>query len=232
MPVPAPRDPGATRDILTGWLGDPARLPGARITDLQTPEFTGFSSEILMVGVEHGGVTDALAVRIAPLHYQVFPETRFDEQYQLMRILGSGTDIPAPPVLWYEPRSRVPGRAVHRDAAGRREGAARRADLPLGRLGHPDRPGRTAGHVVVRPGHPGPAAPARRDRAAARVPRPAAVGQAGARPAARLLRALHELGLPWPKTHRHQGSGLAEGAQAQRAERPGAALGGTPGSAT
>jgi hypothetical protein len=49
MPVPAPRDPGAARDILTGWLGDPARLPGARITDLQTPEFTGFSSEILMV---------------------------------------------------------------------------------------------------------------------------------------------------------------------------------------
>lgn len=129
-------------------------------------------------------------------------------------------------------RSRVPGRAVHRDAEGRREGAAGRADLPLRRLGHPDRPGRTAGHVVVRPGHPGPAAPARRDRAAARLPRPAAVGQARARPAARLLRALHELGLPGPETHRHQGSGLAEGAQAQRAERPGAALGGTPGSAT
>jgi hypothetical protein len=57
MPVPAPRDPGATCDILTGWLGDPARLPGARITGQQTPEFTGFSSEILLVDVEHGGVT-------------------------------------------------------------------------------------------------------------------------------------------------------------------------------
>ena len=103
MPVPAPRDPGAARDILTGWLGDPARLPGARITDLRTPEFTGFSSEILMVDVEHGGGTEALAVRVAPSHYQVFPETRFDEQYRLMRILDSGTDIPVPPVLWYEP---------------------------------------------------------------------------------------------------------------------------------
>ena len=57
MPVPAPRDPGATRDILTGWLGDPARLPGARIADLRTPEFTGYSSEILMLDVEHDGGT-------------------------------------------------------------------------------------------------------------------------------------------------------------------------------
>jgi hypothetical protein len=48
MPVPAQRDPGVTRDSLTGWLGDPARLPGARITDLRTPEFSGFSSEMLM----------------------------------------------------------------------------------------------------------------------------------------------------------------------------------------
>ena len=103
MPVPAPRDPGATRDVLTGWLGDPARLPGARITNLQTPEFSGFSSEMLMVEVEHGGGTESLAVRVAPLHYQVFPETRFAEQYRLMRILDAGTDIPVPPVLWYEP---------------------------------------------------------------------------------------------------------------------------------
>jgi len=74
MVVPAPRDPDITREILTRWLGDPARLPGARITDLRTPEFTGFSSEILMLDVEHHGGTEALAVRVAPLHYQVFPE--------------------------------------------------------------------------------------------------------------------------------------------------------------
>ena len=55
MVVPAPRDPDVTREILTRWLGDPARLPGARITDLRTPEFTGFSSEILMLDVEHLG---------------------------------------------------------------------------------------------------------------------------------------------------------------------------------
>jgi aminoglycoside phosphotransferase (APT) family kinase protein len=102
MVVPAPRDPDVTREILTGWFGDPVRLPGARITDLRTPEFTGFSSEILMVDVEHDGGTEALAVRVAPLHYQVFPEPRFAEQYRLMCILDAETDIPVPPMLWYE----------------------------------------------------------------------------------------------------------------------------------
>jgi aminoglycoside phosphotransferase (APT) family kinase protein len=102
MVVPAPRDPGVTRDILTSWLGAAARLPGARITDLKTPEFTGFSSEIVMLDVEHDGGTEALAVRVAPLHYQVFPEARFAEQYRLMSILDRATDIPVPPVLWYE----------------------------------------------------------------------------------------------------------------------------------
>src|SRR2546429_1801619 len=103
MPVPAQRDPDLTRDILAKWLGDPARLPGARITGLQTPEFSGFSSETLMVDVECGDAAAALAVRVAPLHYKVFPETRVAEEDRLMRILDSGTDIPVPPVLWYEP---------------------------------------------------------------------------------------------------------------------------------
>jgi aminoglycoside phosphotransferase (APT) family kinase protein len=103
MPVPTQRDTEVTREILTGWLGDPARLPGARITGLQTPEFSGFSSEMLMLDVEHGGGTDRLAVRVAPLYYQVFPESRFAEEYRLMRILDASTDIPVPPVLWYEP---------------------------------------------------------------------------------------------------------------------------------
>jgi len=102
MPVPAQRDPEVTREILTGWLSDPARLPGARIMCLQTPEFSGFSSEMLMLDVEHGGGTDRLAVRVAPLHYQVFPDSRFAEEYRLMRILDASTDIPVPPVLWYE----------------------------------------------------------------------------------------------------------------------------------
>src|ERR1700742_1568500 len=103
MPVPAQRDPDLTGDILAQWLGGPARRPGARIPALQTPEFRGFSSETLMVDVEYGEAAEALAVRVAPLHYKVFPETRFAEEYRLMCILDADTDIPVPPVLWYEP---------------------------------------------------------------------------------------------------------------------------------
>src|SRR5256886_11798356 len=144
MPVPAQRDPDLTRDILAKWLGDPARLPGARITDLQTPEFSGFSSETLMVDVECGDTAAALAMRVAPLHYKVFPETRFAEEYRLMRILDSGTDIPVPPVLWYEPdpgylgapflvMRRIEGRGAthmppsHTRGAGTESGPGRRA---------------------------------------------------------------------------------------------------------
>jgi aminoglycoside phosphotransferase (APT) family kinase protein len=103
MPVPDPRDPEATRAVLTAWLRDESRLPGAEITTLETPEFSGFSSEILMIDVTAAdGTRSELAVRIAPLHYQVFPDVRFEEQYRLMRILAERTDIPVPPIRWYE----------------------------------------------------------------------------------------------------------------------------------
>jgi aminoglycoside phosphotransferase (APT) family kinase protein len=100
MPVPKPRDPARTTAALDGWLR--TRLPGARIISLETPEFSGFSSEMLMLDVRHDGGTDSYAVRVAPLHYQVFPELRFAEQYRLLRVLREKTDIPVPPVLWYE----------------------------------------------------------------------------------------------------------------------------------
>jgi aminoglycoside phosphotransferase (APT) family kinase protein len=62
-----------------------------------------------MIDVAHGDTLQALAVRIAPLHYQVFPEVRFEEQYRLMRILRERTDIPVPPIRWYEPGEELLG---------------------------------------------------------------------------------------------------------------------------
>ena len=102
MPVPKPRDPQATREVLTTWLGVPERLPEAEVIQLETPEFSGFSSETLMIDVEHRHGLARLAVRVAPQHYQVFPDVRFAEQYRLMRILHTRTDIPVPPIRWYE----------------------------------------------------------------------------------------------------------------------------------
>jgi aminoglycoside phosphotransferase (APT) family kinase protein len=106
VPVPDPRDPEVARAVLGDWLRDPARLPGAEITKLETPEFSGFSSEILMIDVADDSAGDGprleFAVRVAPRHYQVFPDVRFEEQYRLMRVLHEKTDIPVPPIRWYE----------------------------------------------------------------------------------------------------------------------------------
>ena len=101
MPVPDQRDPEATRRILTEWLA--GHLPGAEVTHLQTPETTGFSNETLIFDTAYNGQVEALVARVAPHHYQVFPEARFEEQYRLMRILDERTDIPVPPIRWYEP---------------------------------------------------------------------------------------------------------------------------------
>jgi aminoglycoside phosphotransferase (APT) family kinase protein len=103
VPVPLSRDPEATTRALTTWLRDTRRLPGARIEHLETPELSGFSSELLLVDAVAAQTRHALAIRLAPTRYQVFPEPRFDEQYRVMRVLASAGDIPVPPVRWYEP---------------------------------------------------------------------------------------------------------------------------------
>ncbi|MFG2002224.1 phosphotransferase family protein [Spirillospora sp. NPDC048911] len=114
MPVPDQRDPELTRAILTRWLN--RHLPGVRIPMIETPKTSGFSSETLLFdaswteGGDAGEGTDGGAerhepfvVRVAPVHYQIFPEPRFEEQYRLMRILDERTGVPVPPIRWYEP---------------------------------------------------------------------------------------------------------------------------------
>jgi aminoglycoside phosphotransferase (APT) family kinase protein len=101
MPVPDQRDPEVTRDLLTRWLS--RQLPGVRIPMLETPKTTGFSSETLIFDAEWGDRREAFVARVAPVQFQIFPEPRFAEQYRLMRILDERTDIPVPPIRWYEP---------------------------------------------------------------------------------------------------------------------------------
>lgn len=101
MPVPDQRDPEVTRRVLAEWLG--RHLPGAAIPRLETPKASGFSNETLIFDAEHEGRREALVARVAPAHYQIFPEPRFAEQYRLMRVLDERTDIPVPPIRWYEP---------------------------------------------------------------------------------------------------------------------------------
>ncbi len=101
MPVPDQRDRETTRDLLTQWLS--RHLPGVHIPLLKTPTTTGFSSETLIFDAVWGEHHEAFVARVAPIQFQIFPEPRFAEQYRLMRLLDERTDIPVPPIRWYEP---------------------------------------------------------------------------------------------------------------------------------
>lgn len=113
MPVPDQRDPEVTRATLEAWLPD--RLTGAsqvRVPHVQTPSTTGFSAETLIFDAEwHDGgrwQRGSYVAKVAPTGHQIFPQPRFDEQYQLLKILA-GTAVAVPQVHWYEPDPAVLG---------------------------------------------------------------------------------------------------------------------------
>ncbi len=108
MPVPDQRDPGLTCSLLAAWLR--GRLPRAEhlaVSGLRTPTLSGFSSETLLFDaewVEDGARTRRpLVARVAPTAYRLFPEARFEDHCRVLGILDRETDIPVPPVRWYEP---------------------------------------------------------------------------------------------------------------------------------
>jgi aminoglycoside phosphotransferase (APT) family kinase protein len=114
MPIPDQRDLEATRRAMTDWLS--AKLPDARglvLTDLVAPTGTGYSNDTLLFDASwrEGGDPrqEEFVARIRPSGYQVFPETDVALQYQVMRILGTGTDVPVPHVFWLEEDTSVLG---------------------------------------------------------------------------------------------------------------------------
>ena len=107
MPVPDQRDPEITRTQLEGWLR--GRLAGAtdvRVARAQTPSTNGFSAETLIFDAEWqadgAARRGSYVAKVAPTGYQIFPEPRFGEQYQLLQILA-GAGVKVPDVHWYEP---------------------------------------------------------------------------------------------------------------------------------
>jgi aminoglycoside phosphotransferase (APT) family kinase protein len=115
MAIPDQRDVEVSRTALTHWLA--GKLEGAE--DVCLPEFatpssaTGFSSETLLFTVtwtaDGRPQRRDLVARVAPIAFQIFPEPRFPEQYRLMRLLADETEIPVPPVHWYEPDASILG---------------------------------------------------------------------------------------------------------------------------
>jgi aminoglycoside phosphotransferase (APT) family kinase protein len=114
MGIPAQRDPDVTRKTLADWLQQ--RLPGARdveISELKVPEESGFSNETLMADVqwqESGRAgNDSIVVRVKPTGYKVFLDADFEQQWRLLTLLDKETDVPVPPMLWFEEDDSVLG---------------------------------------------------------------------------------------------------------------------------
>ena len=180
MPIPEMRDLTVARKVLRDWLAE--QLPDANdvvVSELTAPGGTGFSNETLIFDAtwtESGEPHErGLVVRVKPTGYQLFLEADFDNQYRLLKLLDDTTDVPVPPMHWYENDESVLGApffvmgkverpGAHRQPAVQRRGLAGRRHARAARATVAQR------HGVVRQG-------ARPVDRRARVPR-----QARARP--------------------------------------------------
>jgi aminoglycoside phosphotransferase (APT) family kinase protein len=114
MPVPQQRDPSITRARLASWLS--GRLSNATevsVPAVDLPAARGFSTEkLLFDAVWRDGVEERrqrFVARVASGGYQLYPSSRLEEQFRLMRILALQTDVPVPEALWFEPGTGVLG---------------------------------------------------------------------------------------------------------------------------
>lgn len=99
------RDPGVLRRNLDAWLA--LRVPGARVSSLQTPQGNGASSDTVMVTLEGGdaaGLPPNWAVRIAPEPGAIaqFPSYDMALQAAAMAVAGSQGSVSVPNVLFVE----------------------------------------------------------------------------------------------------------------------------------
>ena len=124
MASPIKRDPEQTTATLAEWLR--GQYPGVDIgiTNLHAPPSSGFSGETILVDATFDGVDHPLVIRVAPTTYDVFLEPDFAVQYQVMKAVAEGTDVPMPPMLAYEADESLLGSAfflmerVEGEAAG------------------------------------------------------------------------------------------------------------------
>jgi aminoglycoside phosphotransferase (APT) family kinase protein len=108
MPIPEQRDREQTRTALEAWLRSrrPDR-PDLTVGPLGGPASSGFSNETIIFDAISTGPDgkleiDGLVVRVKPTGYTVFMESWFDRQWFVMSTLAAHTDIPLPPMRWFE----------------------------------------------------------------------------------------------------------------------------------
>jgi aminoglycoside phosphotransferase (APT) family kinase protein len=106
MPVHVERDPELTRQRLAAWLSANLAAGGpVELSDFSGNEASGFSNETLIFDVSftHEGEprTTGMVVRVEPVGHQVFQDTAFRTQYEVMSALAERTDIPVPTLAWF-----------------------------------------------------------------------------------------------------------------------------------
>lgn len=105
--APETRDLDELATSLADWLG--RQLPGSsgiRIENLAYPRGAGQSHETILFdaiwnqqGSEH---KQGCVVRIRPEAFTVFPDTLFEEQYRVMKVLHDGGYVRVARPLWFE----------------------------------------------------------------------------------------------------------------------------------
>src|SRR6266508_4107852 len=113
MPIPEQRDLEAARGVLAEWLGARLGASDVVVSEITGPAFTGFSNETLIFDAtweEDGRERSAgYVIRVKPTVHTIFLESDFDSQYQVIKALADRTDVPMPPVHWYEDDESVLG---------------------------------------------------------------------------------------------------------------------------
>ena len=108
MPVPAQRDEAAFRRDFAPWLASKLGVTGVTLSGYGGPAFSGFSNETILIDASWIGGEAALAVRLEPGGHQVFPDTVFDTQVDVIRALHKN-GLPVPNIRWFEPDASVIG---------------------------------------------------------------------------------------------------------------------------
>lgn len=101
MPVPDPRDPELTRKALEQWLSDQTGA-AVEVSEVSSPDGTGFSNETLLFDAAWGGETHGLVTRLKPRGYAVFFDLDPLRQYRTLDLLNRHSDVPVPGVRWVE----------------------------------------------------------------------------------------------------------------------------------
>ena len=97
MPIPEQRDFEVTRKVLADWLRD--KVGDVDVSQLVIPDGTGYSNETLLFDAGDA----SYVLRVKPTGYQLFLETDFERQFEMMKLVSETTTVPMPQMLWFEP---------------------------------------------------------------------------------------------------------------------------------